>query len=294
MAMSRHYAHLGDRGIVQASGADAGKLLDGLITNDIDRLTSAPALHAGLLSPQGKILFAFFVIRSGGSYLLDVQRAQAADLVKRLNFYKLRAAAQFTDLGPDMTVVAAWNGSPPDVPRGILSIPDPRHAGLGHRLILPAGRMNELGTFTDAPEAYRAQRVALGVPQEQDDYALGDTFPHEADFDLFGGVSFTKGCFVGQEVVSRMQNKTVVRRRVVPIGGSGLVTGADIKHGDGVIGRVGSVAGSRALAMVRLDRAVEAADKGQSLTSDGRTITVDDAALARYRDSARNRPVIDL
>ncbi len=292
--MAGHIAQLAARGVVGASGPDALKLLDSLITNDMGLLASQAAMHAGLLSPQGKILFAFFVVGSGDDFLLDVARDQAAALVKRLNMYKLRAAATFTDLSAQMTIAVAWGGPAPAVPRGILAYPDPRHAELGTRLLLPTGRLPELGTINADDTGYQIHRVGLGVPDEISDYPLGDTFPHEADFDLFNGVSFKKGCYVGQEVVSRMQNKTVVRKRVVRIEGDGLAPGAEVKHGDGIIGTVGSLAGRNALAMLRLDRAVEAADKCEMLTANGQTITVDAVALARYRDSLANKPVIDL
>lgn len=292
--MAGHITQLADRGVVQVSGADATKLLDSLITNDMELLASQPAIHAGLLSPQGKILFAFFVVASGDDFLLDVARDQAPALVSRLTMYKLRAAVQLTDLSIHMTAVVAWGGTPPAMPRGILAYADPRHADLGTRLLLPAGRLPELGKTEADSSAFHAHRIGLGVPNEISDYALGDTFPHEADFDLMGGVSFTKGCYVGQEVVSRMQNKTVVRKRVVRISGDGLASGSEIKHGVGVIGTVGSVAGNQALAMLRLDRAAEAADKGEVLTAAGHAITVDPQALVRYRASVANKPVIDL
>jgi tRNA-modifying protein YgfZ len=286
-------AHLSDRGVVQASGADAGQLLDSLITSDMDQLGAHAALHAGLLSPQGKILFAFFVVKSGGDFLLDVARDRAADLAKRLNFYKLRAAAQFTDISADVMVVASWHQPPPGA-GGFLAYADPRSAELGHRLILPAARACELGAMTASADDYHALRVLCGVPEEGRDYPLGDAFPHEANFDLLHGVSFTKGCYVGQEVVSRMQNKTVVRKRIVPIGGTDLRSGVEITHGAGVIGTIGTVAGDKALAMLRLDRAVEAADKGQALMAGGSAITVAPAALERYRASVLARPVVDL
>jgi tRNA-modifying protein YgfZ len=292
--MIGHSALLGDRGVVSASGADAGKLLDGLITNDMDQLARQPAIHAGLLSPQGKILFAFYVVKAGAEFFLDVARDRAADLAKRLNFYKLRANAQFSDVSATMAVAVRWGGDHADVPRGVLAYPDPRHPDLGMRLLLPAARIPELGHLNASADAYHAHRVALGVPEEQRDYPLGDTFPHEANFDLLNGVSFSKGCYVGQEVVSRMQNKTVVRKRIVKIVGEGLASGMEIKHGDGVIGTVGSVAGDKALAILRLDRAAEAAAKGQSLTADGHAITVDAAALDRYRASVLAKPVVDL
>ncbi|MET0652619.1 MAG: folate-binding protein, partial [Hyphomicrobiaceae bacterium] len=120
-------------------------------------------------------------------------------------------------------------------------------------------------------------RIALGVPEAGKDYALGDTFPHEADMDRLNGVSFTKGCFVGQEVVSRMQHRAHVRKRVVPVEAMGpgeLQPGAEIALGAAVIGKLGSVAGRRALAMLRLDRAAEAKAKGQSLTTGGMEIVL--------------------
>ncbi len=292
--MTVHIAQLEDRGVVRASGADAEKLLDGLITNDMNALAARAAIHAGLLSPQGKILFAFFVVKSGDEFFLEVAREQSAALVKRLNFYKLRADAQFADLSAEMTVVASWGASMPPVPRGILAYPDPRHANLGIRMILPAGRLAELGALNASADSYHTHRVACGVPEEIRDYALGDTFPHEADFDLFNGVSFAKGCYVGQEVVSRTQNKALARKRIVRISGAVLKSGAEIKHGAGVVGLVGSVAGSAALAMLRLDRAAEAAGRSEALTADGHAISVDTAALERYRASAAAKPVIDL
>lgn len=292
--MTAHVAQLIDRGVVRATGADVAKLLDGLITNDIGALASRPAVHAALLSPQGKILFAFFVVKSSDDFYLDVCRDYAAALVKRLNFYKLRAVAQFTDVSAEMTVAVSWGSPLSPVPGGVLAYPDPRHPTLGHRTILPPARLTELGKSDADADAYHAHRVACGVPEEERDYALGDTFPHEADFDLQCGLSFTKGCFVGQEVVSRTQNKAVVRKRIVQILGESLRSGAEIKHGAGVVGSVGSVAGTSALAMLRLDRAAEAAAKGEPLTVDGRPIAVDAEALDRYRTSAASKPVIDL
>jgi len=140
--------------------------------------------------------------------------------------------------------------------------------------------------------AYDRHRIALGVPEAGRDYALGDTFPHEAGFDRLAGVSFTKGCFVGQEVVARMQHKTVVRKRVARIAAAGadaIATGADVKIGEAVIGRVGTVDGGRGLALLRLDRAVEAAAKGQQLTAGEVPIAVDEEMLSAYEAAAKAR-----
>ena len=292
--MAGQISRLGGRGVVRASGADAVKLLDGLVTNETGLLGRQPAIHAALLSPQGKILFAFFIVAAGDDLLLDVAADRAADLVRRLTFYKLRAAAVFEDISTGMAVATAAPDATPTIPRGVIAFPDPRHPEMGSRLILPEGRLAEIGINAHSADAYHERRVALGVPDEGADYTLGDAFPHEADLDLCHGVSFTKGCFIGQEVVARMQNKTVVRKRVVRIAGNDLRHGAEIHHGEGVIGTVGTVVGDRALAMLRLDRAAEAADKGEALIAGGQPVTVEAEALTRYRDSVRNRPVVDL
>ena len=152
---------------------------------------------------------------------------------------------------------------------GTVSFADPRLPALGSRILADArsarGKVAAADALDAAPEDYHAHRIALGVPEGGKDYVLGDTFPHEADLDQLGGVSFSKGCFVGQEVVSRMQNRGNVRKRVVPIEGEGpLASGAEVKVGAAAIGTVGSVAGRLALALLRLDRAAEAKAKTRS------------------------------
>jgi folate-binding protein YgfZ len=192
--------------------------------------------------------------------------------------YKLRAKVTIEDASADYRVLALWGeASPsPGETAGTVSFPDPRLPALGLRILAEARSADDIASASNgtdaAAEDYHAQRIALGVPEGGKDYALGDTFPHEADMDRLGGVSFTKGCFVGQEVVSRMQHRTHVRKRVVPVEAAGpgeLRPGAEIAIGTAVIGKVGSVAGRRALAMLRLDRAAEARAKGQPLTADG-------------------------
>jgi folate-binding protein YgfZ len=172
---------------------------------------------------------------------------------------------------------------------------DPRADGLGERLIMAPEMAEKLAGEDEGVAAYDRHRIALGVPEPRRDYALGDTFPHEANFDRFAGVSFTKGCFVGQEVVARMQHKTVVRKRVVRIAADAdLTAGADIKIGEAVIGRVGSVDGGKALALIRVDRAVEAAGKDQQLTANGVPIAVDPEALSAYEAATKARAATSL
>lgn len=276
-------APLNDRGVVRVAGADSAKLLLGLITADMDRLEKQSAIFGGLLTPQGKILFDFFVVRAEEGYMLETCREKAADLVKRLTFYKLRANVTITDVSEDHSVAALWGGAAPEVAPPVIVYQDPRLAELGWRAIAPQSfDWSTVGSIV-APETYHAHRIAHGVPEGGRDYAFGDTFPHDALFDQMDGVSFQKGCYVGQEVVSRVQHRSTARKRVVPLDGSEpLQPGAEVKAGEAVIGSVGSVAGHRGLALLRIDRVGEALDKGHPITAGGVPVTVNLPSWARF------------
>jgi tRNA-modifying protein YgfZ len=268
-------ARLDDRGLVRVAGADARKLLNGLLTNDLDKLDTQPAVFAGLLSPQGKILFDFFVVKAGAdSLLLDVAQASAEALVKRLTMYKLRAAVTIEAAPVDLVVAAAW-GDAVRVPAGVIAYPDPRLAALGQRLVTPAGRLAEMPATSADPTAYHAHRIALGVPEGGRDYAFADAFPHEALFDQLHGVDFEKGCYVGQEVVSRMEHRGTARNRIVPVHGTApLTTGSPVTAGAASLGLIGSVSGRNGLATIRLDRAHEAAAKGDPVVAGDVALTL--------------------
>ncbi|MDQ4060015.1 MAG: folate-binding protein, partial [Pseudomonadota bacterium] len=217
--MTARAALLPDRGVVRIQGAEARSLLQGLVTTDMDEVRPGRARHAALLTPQGKILFDFLVIEAEtDSFLLDVAQDKAAELARRLLFYRLRAKVDIAE-ATDLRVAAVWDGAAEDAP-GVL-VPDPRLPALGARLIGPENetrRWLASGAVAAADAAqYHAHRIALGVPEGGKDYAFGDPFPHEADLDQLGGVDFDKGCFVGQEVVSRMEHRGTARRRIVPV-----------------------------------------------------------------------------
>ncbi|HML30447.1 MAG TPA: folate-binding protein [Hyphomicrobium sp.] len=270
-------------------------MLQGLVTNDIEGLSESEARHAGLLSPQGKILFDFFVIRHGDGYLLDVVQTKAADLVKRLTIYKIRAQVTITDVSDSFKVYAAWGADSKNLVEGRgISFPDPRHRSIGLRLLVGAGDNFSVtegaGSNSDSTAGYDALRVTFGIPEGGKDYEYGDAYPHEADFDLLNGVSFTKGCYVGQEVVARMQNKTIVRKRAIKVSGNApLEPNSEIFLGDISAGRIGTAAGEHAIAMLRLDRVLEAEQKRQPLIAAGIAITPEEDAVDRYRTSVAAR-----
>jgi folate-binding protein YgfZ len=281
-------ALLTDRGVVAVTGEDAEKLLQGLVTNNVAGLAPGCLVFAGLLSPQGKILSDFVMQRSGDGFLLDVAQDRAADLAKRLTLYRLRSKVDIEDRSQDFAVVAAW-GAEPDAGMGLR---DPRLAALGTREIVEAGAAPAHGSHTDAEAAYHTHRIALGVPEGGRDYAYGDAFPHEALYDQLNGVSFDKGCYVGQEIVSRMEHRGTARKRIVMIEGAVELpdSGSDVKAGDVVIGILGSTAGRRGLALVRLDRAGEFIAKGIPLKAGDVAVTLHKPPFAAFSMEPPSQP----
>jgi hypothetical protein len=270
--------HLGGRALARVSGEDARHFLQNLITCDLDRVDSAGAGHGALLTPQGKILFAFLVRPAGdGAYLLESDAASLPDLVKRLTFYKLRSKVTVEDVSSSLAVHAVWDADP-DALRAALPdahvFDDPRRKELGLRLYLPLGdnggdALAHAGLATATQDDWHARRVAACVPEAPFDHALGDAFPHDVDMDQLGGVAFDKGCFVGQEVVSRMQHRGTARRRVIQVSGADALpaSGTQVMAGDKPAGHLGTVAGSSGLALVRLDRIAQARASGTPVTA---------------------------
>ncbi len=277
--MSPSAAFLADRGLVRVEGADATDFLQGMLTNDVARLAPSEARYAALLTPQGKILFDFFAVKAPvepTAFLIDCPATLAADLAKRLSMYKLRAKVAITDESAALGVVADW-GETITVSGGLVYA-DPRAEGLGRRAILPRAAAQAFGESGVA--AYEALRIHLGAPKGGVDFLYGDAFPHDADMDLFNGVDFAKGCYVGQEVVSRMKHRGEARKRVVHVrlAGPAPAPGTPVTDGALTIGALGAAAGGEALALLRLDRVAEARAAGRPLTAGAIGLTVDEAA----------------
>ena len=276
--MAKKSAWLEDRGVIRVSGEDASKFLQGLLTNDVERLETGEARYAALLSPQGKILFDMLVVRipaeNGAAYLIDCAAAQAADLARRLSFYKLRAKVAVVDESADHGVIAGWGEEPQNVAGGVV-YRDPR-APLGWRAILPRDQAVAVGA--GHVHEYERLRIALAVPKGGVDFAYGDAFPHDANLDSLSGVDFDKGCYVGQEVVSRMKHRGMARKRVarVKVTADAPPPGTPVLDGQLTIGTLGSSSGREALAMLRLDRVEDAKAAGRSLSAGGVGVAVVD------------------
>ncbi|HEY1884898.1 MAG TPA: folate-binding protein [Roseiarcus sp.] len=273
--MHKKAAMLEDRGVLSVSGADATSFLQGLLTNDVERLEPSEARYAALLTPQGKILFDMIVVRAPGeepSYFIDCPAAQAADLAKRLGFYKLRAKVAIADVSADRAVTAFWGHERPNVD-GLLYA-DPRDPRLGWRAIMARAIGAAVGL--EHVGEYEGLRIAVAAPKGGLDFAYADAFPHDANFDLLHGVDFDKGCYVGQEVVSRMKHRGTARKRVtrVKLDGPAPAPGTPVMDRELAVGALGSSSGREALALLRLDRAEEAMAAGRTLSAGGVGVAV--------------------
>ncbi|MFZ1064935.1 MAG: folate-binding protein [Pseudolabrys sp.] len=283
-------ALLPDRGVVKVAGDDARGFLNGLVTNDIAKVAPGKPRFAALLTPQGKIIVDFIVAEApgndGGGFFLDCPRALASALVEKLNFYKLRAKVICEDLSNVLGVMAIWDGTA-ESEYG-LSYPDPRLPVLGSRIMLPPHLAEEaaadLGGMLAGADAYEAHRIALGVPRGGLDFIYGDTFSHEADMDQLNGVDFGKGCYIGQEVVSRVEHRASARSRVVPIVYDEFApsSGLPVMAGDRQIGTLGSTAKGHGLALMRLDRIGDALAAGATIEAGGIAIRAVKPAWAKF------------
>jgi len=283
-------ALLPDRGVVKVADDDARRFLNGLVTGDVAKVEPGKPCFAALLTPQGKIIADFIIAEAptedGGGFFLDCPRALASTLVEKLNFYKLRAKVICEDLSDVLGVMAVWDGAA-DSEYG-LSYSDPRLAPLGSRVMLPphlaATAAADIGAqFTDAGN-YEIHRIAHGVPRGGLDFVYGDTFPHEANMDQLNGVDFDKGCYVGQEVVSRVEHRASARSRVVPVAYEEFapVSGLPIMAGEKQVGTLGSTAKGRGLALMRLDRVADALAAKTTLDAGGITVRAVKPSWAKF------------
>jgi len=251
------------RSLLNISGDEARPFLQGLVTQDILHVGDGKAAFTALLTPQGKILFDFFLAPHGEGFLVDCGADAAEALLKRLVLYKLRAkiaVAPATDLA-----VAVG-----DVRDPVAAFADPRLAALPARAIVKRADMPA------ADENYDAERLRLGVPESGKDFSGEEVFLLDVNYDALNAVSYKKGCFVGQEVTSRMKRKGDIRKRtlIATFDGPAPAKGAEVIAGDHAIGEILSGRDAAALALIRLDRLKTAQDAGAALSVDGRDVQI--------------------
>lgn len=245
------------RSVISVSGADAETFLNGIVTVSTLGMRTGAFRYGALLTPQGKVISDMLLTREADAILIDCAEAAAPAVVKRLTLMKLRAAvviAPRPDLG-----VNAFTGSP-----------DPRSPSAPHRSIGPRATAEDT-------DAYHAARIGAGLPEQGVDFVAEEIFPADINMDLAGGVDFKKGCFIGQEVVSRMKRRGTARRRTLKARVAGPITApAAILASDFEIGMLTSISGGDALARVRIDRLRDARARGETITADGLPVAFDD------------------
>lgn len=276
-AVASDASELTDRGVLKIAG-EAESFLHRLVTNSVLKIAPGEARYTALLSPQGKLLFDFFIVPqpegAAAGFYLDCAKEQADELAKRLTFHKLRAKIAIENLSDRLGVAAFWGALPPEIADGTL-YKDPRAQAMGFRLIAPHELLATIAPKNEA--VYEAHRIALGVPKGGLDFAYGDAFPHDANLDALHGVDFDKGCYVGQEIVARVHFRKTARKRIVKVhfNGPSPKSGSPILFGDVAIGEIGSVAGEDGLASLRLDRYDDAKAGGVPLKAGDATLDVD-------------------
>lgn len=281
-------AFLPDRGVIKVIGEDARHFLNNLVTSELDGVAPGRARFAALLTPQGKIIADFLVTEApaghGGGLLLDCPKELAAALATRLGFYKLRAKVTIENLSDNFGVMALWGGSPAMMPD--LAFADPRNDALGTRVLVPQDLADKLAAAVGAnivdEAAYEAHRIACGVPRGGVDFKYGDAFPHETNMDRLHGVNFDKGCYIGQEVVSRTQHRGTARTRITRVTIDGKPeTGSSVIVDGKSVGTMGSFADKNGLAMLRLDKVSDAIQNSSPLTIGDATIHLVDESEAK-------------
>jgi len=256
-----------DRTLLRVAGEDALSFLQGLLTQNLETLPPGASAYAGLLSPQGKVIADMIVWRErNDAFLLDLAANRAEAVLKRLLLYKLRAKLTIERL-QGLSVFAVLGETRPAL-APLMTAVDPRFpdGSYGERLIGD-------GPWDDDPAAYEAVRLQLGVPDLARDAGADEVFALEALFEELHGVDFHKGCFVGQENVSRMKRRATTRKKFCPLrcGGAPPAPGTPIAAGAIALGEVRTGMPGRALGLIRLDRVQEALDNGLTLRA-GETI----------------------
>ncbi len=239
-------AELIERGVIEASGEDRVGFLQGLVSNDVALAAPGAAIWAGLLTPQGKYLADFFVFAEADRLLLDCEAAQVADLVQKLARFRLRAKVLLRDVSHELAVYAGWDGAP-TLPGAAL---DPRLPAAGWRALAPHG----LATNASAT-AWDAHRLALGLPDGTRDMEVDKTVLLEAGFDELHGISWTKGCYMGQELTARTRYRGLLKRRLVRVlvDGPLPVPGTPVLQAGREVGTMRSGLAQQGLAVLRLD-----------------------------------------
>jgi folate-binding protein YgfZ len=280
---------LDDRGVLSVSGPDRRAFLQGLVSNDVDKVSTEAARYAALLTAQGKYLHDFIIVEAAESLWLDAEAGRLGDLKKRLSLYRLRAKASL-DERPDLAVAAVFgegaaaalglsggSGIARPLDLGVAFV-DPRLAALGARIILP--RESARAVLADAGfreagfAAYDWLRLSLGIPDGSRDLVLEKSILLESGFDELNGIDWQKGCYIGQELTARTKYRGLIKKRLMPvqIDGPAPPPGTIVTADGREVGEMRSSCDRLGLALLRIEPALA-----------GNRLTAGEAAISPMR-----------
>ncbi len=268
------------RGVLAVGGGDAREFLQGLVSNDLNRVSPECAVYAALLTPQGRYLHDFFIVEKDGGFLLDCEAERSADLLKRLKVYTLRSDVKIEDATGDyrVYVLSGENASSStNIPGRRFDFAhrnayiDPRLAELGARALLPRdgaeSALENAGFSLGKAEDYERLRLELGIPDGSRDMEVEKALLLENGFDELHGVDWEKGCYMGQELTARTKHRGLVKKRLMPVTVDGPLPAPDtpVMLGEAEVGTVASGLDTCALALLRLEAVKEAREQGEAL-----------------------------
>jgi folate-binding protein YgfZ len=295
----RSYILLGDRAVLEITGADRREFLQGLVSNDVAKVVGDRAVYAALLTAQGKYLHDFFIAAIGDAFVLDAEAARLADLKRRLGLYKLRAKVTLAEAGDRYIVAAAFGkdalktldlpaelGAAVPFAGGIVYV-DPRLAELGARLLLPPSgglaTLEAIGFHAGDAGAYDRLRLSLGVPDGSRDLVVEKSILLESGFDELNGVDWQKGCYIGQELTARTKYRGLIKKRLLPVSieGPPPAPGTPVMLGAEEAGEMRSASDGIGLALLRLEALGEASAE-KVLTAGPARLTAHKPAWAKF------------
>lgn len=294
MTENHHPVTLNDRTLITVDGPDAAHFLQNVITTDIGQINDGDMLPGALLSPQGKVLFDFLIGCRDGLFFIDIRSATADAFIKRLSLYKLRANIEihekkhavvhiFQEKFADCETLNSEKG-------GNTLIFNDKRIIKEYNFIRTYEIKNQAQHPVDDRQNWDIIRIENGLAESGADFEPGDVFPHDINYDQINGLSFKKGCYIGQEVISRMQHRGTARRRVlVATGSSSLPPAGTVIEAEGKpVGTLGTVVGTKAIALARVDRIKAMADAGLPITAAGIPLTFSRPANVHFSLSGPN------
>lgn len=281
MEQNMHSLAINDRSIVEITGPDAAHFLERLITTDVEKLNVNELLPGALLSPQGKVLFDFLIGKLANGFFIDITDQLADTFAKRLKLYKLRSDVEISESIKQVTTISWGNDS---VPSQIDSAFIDKRFPDNEKVIRRYDKNSSpTAIFEGALKQWNLLRIQYAIPESGKDFALNNVFPHDINFDQLGAISYKKGCYVGQEIVSRMHHRGTARRRtLIAEAEQNLPSSGTIEADGKTIGELGTVIDRQALALARIDRAKAAMDNGIALTVNDIPLTLRIAPNMQY------------